>query len=55
MSDTVSIKDVFEYFKIGDGEKSTDPRNSLSEFSKEWRNLTTEDKDEIKAGILASQ
>lgn len=51
---TVSIKQVADFFKIGDGTTSSDggdPRNSLSSFSKEWNALTDDEKAEIKAGI----
>jgi hypothetical protein len=49
----VSIKQVADFFKIGDGTtgEGGDPRNSLTAFSKEWKELSDTDKAEIKAGV----
>lgn len=50
----VTIKEVADFFKIGDGTtnpETGDPRNSLTAFSKEWKQLTDADKAEVKAGV----
>jgi hypothetical protein len=47
----VSIKQVADYFKIGDGTVSADPRNSLTAFSKEWKALSAEEKEWFKTAI----
>lgn len=46
-----TIKQVADYFKIGDGTVSTDPRNSLTSFSREWKQLSDEEKAQIRGGI----
>jgi hypothetical protein len=46
-----SIKEVAEYFKVGDGTVSDDPRNSLTVFSREWKALDETDKTQIRDGI----
>lgn len=40
MSDSASIKDVMAYFDMG-----------VSEFSKEWKQLSADDKSQLKSGI----
>lgn len=50
-SQTASIKTVADFFKIGDGTVSADPRNSLTAFSKEWKALTDDEKAQIRDGI----
>jgi hypothetical protein len=51
MSQPASIKDVADFFKVGDGTVSTDARNSLSAFSKEWKALSEDEKAQIRNGI----
>lgn len=46
-----TIKQVADFFKIGDGKVSTDPRNSLTAFSKEWKELSDDEKTQLKQGI----
>jgi len=46
-----SITDVARFFKIGDGKVSTDERNSLSAFAKEWKDVPDESKAELRKGI----
>lgn len=46
-----TIKQVADYFKIGDGTVAADPRNSLSAFGKEWRELPEDEKQQIRQGI----
>lgn len=49
----ISIKQVADFFKIGDGTTADDPRNSLSAFSKEWKALSDAEKAEVKTMIAA--
>jgi hypothetical protein len=51
MTQPASIKDVADFFKIGDGTVSADPRNSLTAFSKEWKALSEDEKAAIRNGI----
>jgi hypothetical protein len=46
-----TIKEVAEFFKIGDGSVSADSRNSLSNFGKEWRELDEAGKTQLREGI----
>lgn len=46
-----TIKQVADYFKVGDGTVSADPRNSLTKFSGEWKMLSDAEKEQIRNGI----
>jgi len=46
-----TITEVARFFKIGDGKVSTDPRNSLSAFAKEWKEVSEAGKTELRQGI----
>lgn len=46
-----TIKQVADFFKIGGGKVSDDPRNSLTAFSHEWKALTDQDREQLKTGI----
>lgn len=50
----ISIKQIADFFQIGDGTKNAetgDPRNGLGSFAKEWKALSDEEKAEFKAGV----
>jgi hypothetical protein len=46
-----TIKQVADFFKIGNGTVSDDVRNGLTAFAKEWKELSTDSKNQLKAGI----
>lgn len=46
-----TIKQVADFFKIGDGTVSADSRNQLTAFSREWKSLDEKSKEDIRNGI----
>lgn len=49
--ENATIKQVADFFKIGDGKVGDDPRNSLTAFAKEWKELPESSRGQFRVGI----